>query len=268
MTQARTITNSKAETAAAEREQKEEEIVPLKIVTRDGWLSARKELLAREKAFDRERDRLTEARRKLPMVRVEKEYVFEGPHGAVTLRDLFEGRRQLIVYHLMFDPARDTACKHCSCVMDNIAGSLIHLTAKDTSFVAISRAPIAKIQAFRKRIRWTFTWVSSLKNDFNYDYHVTLDPDKGSAVYNYRKFDFHGELPGLSVFFRDKDLILHAYSTYFRGLDMLLPMYHLLDRTPLGRQETKANSMAAGEASWIRYHDEYDCEGDRKHACC
>ena len=141
--------------------------------------------------------------------------------------------------------------------MDNIAGGQIQLTARDTSFAAISRAPIAKIKAFKKRMQWTFPWVSSFKNDFNYDYHVTLDSDKGSTVYNYERVDFRGELPGLSVFFRDKDMILHSYSTYFRGLDMLLSMYHLLDRTPLGRQEDKGNSMHAGENSWIRHHDKY-----------
>jgi predicted dithiol-disulfide oxidoreductase (DUF899 family) len=243
-----------------------------KIVTRAEWLVARKEFLVREKDFDHQRDRLTEARRALPMVKVEEEYVFDGPQGAVTLGDLFEERRQLIVYHFMFEPQRITGCKHCSCVMDNIAGSLIHLTARDTSFAAVSRAPIAKIETFKRRMQWIFPWVSSSNNDFNYDYHVTLDPDRGSTVYNYRRFDFRGELPGLSVFFRDNGVILHSYSTYFRGLDMLLPMYHLLDRTPLGRQEDKGNSMAAGEASWIRYHDAYGAEGDRRltdeHACC
>ena len=185
-----------------------------KIVTREEWLVARKELLAREKQFDHERDELTEARRSLPMVRVEKEYVFEGPQGAVSLRELFEGRRQLIVYHLMFDPARNTACKHCSCVMDNLAGGLIHLAARDTSFAAVSRAPIPKIEAFKRRMQWNFPWVSSFKNDFNYDYHVTLDPDRGSTVYNYGRFDFRGELPGLSVFFRHDELILHSRPTF------------------------------------------------------
>ena len=238
------------------------------VVTQEEWLVARKDLLAKEKAFDHERDRLTEARRRLPLVKVEKEYVFDGPQGAVTLRDLFEGRRQLIVYHLMFEPARSTACKHCSCVMDNIAGALIHLAARDTSFAAISRAPITKIEAFKKRMQWTFPWMSSFKNDFNYDYHVTLDSEKDSTVYNYQPFDFYGEMPGLSVFFRQNDLLLHSYSSYFRGLDMLLPMYHLLDRTPLGRQETREDSMAAGEASWIRYHDAYGSEGNRNCTCC
>lgn len=237
------------------------------IVTRDEWLKSREALLAKEKDFDRERDRLTEARHNLPMVLVDKEYVFDGPQGTVPLGDLFEGRRQLIVYHMMFDPAGTTACKHCSCVMDNIAGCLIHLTARDTSFATISRALFAKIEAFKRRMQWAFPWVSSFKNDFNYDYHVTLDPDRGSTVYNYKTFDYRGELPGLSVFFRDdNNLIFHSYSTYFRGLDMLLPMYHLLDRTPLGRQEDKGNSMHAGENSWIRYHDAYGVEGNSP--CC
>ncbi len=243
-----------------------------KIVTRDEWLAARREFLVREKEFTRQRDALSEARRKLPMVKVEKEYVFDGPRGAVTLRDLFEGRRQLIVYHFMFDPDRNAGCKHCSCVMDNIAGSLVHLTARETSFAAVSRAPVAKLEAFKRRMQWIFPWVSSFNNDFNYDYHVTLDPDRGYSVYNYERVDIHGEMPGLSVFFRDNDLILHSYSTYLRGLDMFLSMYHLLDVAPLGRQEEAGNSMSAGESSWIRYHDEYGVEGNRrltgKLACC
>jgi predicted dithiol-disulfide oxidoreductase (DUF899 family) len=238
------------------------------IVTRDEWLAARKELLAREKAFDHERDRLTEARLNLPMVRIEKEYTFDGPEGLTTLNDLFEERRQLIVYHFMFEPQRITGCKHCSCIMDNLAGALVHLTARDTSFAAVSRAPMDKIKAFQRRMQWVLPWVSSFRNDFNYDYQVTLDPGRGATIYNYRQVDFRGELPGLSVFFRDGDRIFHTYSTYFRGLDMLLPMYHLLDRTPLGRQETRANSMAAGEASWIRYHDEYGVHGGEHSQCC
>jgi predicted dithiol-disulfide oxidoreductase (DUF899 family) len=238
------------------------------IMTQDEWLAARKELLAREKAIDHERDRLTEVRRSLPMVRVEKEYEFDGPEGLATLDDLFDDRHQLIVYHLMFEPTRNTACKHCSCIMDNLAGTLVHLTARDTSFAAVSRAPIDKIKVFKQRMHWVFPWVSSFRNDFNYDYQVTLDTSRGATIYNYRQFDFRGELPGLSVFFRDGDRIFHTYSTYFRGLDMLLPMYHLLDRTPLGRQETKQNSMAAGEASWIRYHDEYGVHSGERSPCC
>jgi predicted dithiol-disulfide oxidoreductase (DUF899 family) len=149
----------------------------------------------------------------------------------VPLVDLFEGRRQLIVYHVMFDPAGTTACKHCSCVMDNIAGSLIHLTARDTSFAAISRAPIAKIEPFKRRMQWAFPWVSSFKNDFNYDYHVTLDPDKGSTVYNYRTLDYRGELPGLSVFFRVNDLIFHSWTCSFRCTTFLTGLRWAARRT-------------------------------------
>jgi len=239
-----------------------------RIATRDEWLAARTEFLAREKEFTRQRYALAETLRKLPMVKVKKAYVFDGPEGSVTLRDLFEGRRQLIVYHFMFHPDRDTGCKHCSCVVDNIAGSLVHLTARDTSFAAVSRAPLAKIEAFKRRMQWTFPWVSSFRSDFNYDYHVTLDPDSGYSFYNYKTVNIRGEMPGLSVFFRDDDLVLHSYSTYFVGLDILLPMYHLLDVTPLGRQEDDKNSMTAGESSWIRYHDEYGVEDNRNHACC
>jgi predicted dithiol-disulfide oxidoreductase (DUF899 family) len=237
-----------------------------KPATRSEWMAARKKLLALEKKFDRERDKLTEARRKMPLMEVEEEYSFDGPRGVVTLRDLFEGRPQLIVYHFMFEPSRNTGCKHCSCVMDNIAGSLVHLRARDTSFAAISRAPLKKIQAFKTRMGWTFHWVSSFKSSFNYDFQVTLDPREGFSEHNFRKMDFQGELPGLSVFVVKENRIFRSYSTYLRGLDMLLPMYHLLDRTPLGRQETKANSMAAGEASWIRYHDAYDAE-NAGHCC-
>jgi predicted dithiol-disulfide oxidoreductase (DUF899 family) len=243
-----------------------------KVVTQMEWLTARKELLAKEKDFTHQREALAAARRQMPAVKVEREYVFDGPRGTASLRDLFEGRRQLVIYHLMFEPTRKTACKHCSCVMDNIGGALIHLTARDTSFAAVSRAPIEKIEAFRKRMEWNFTWVSSFKNDFNYDYQVTLDPEKGYSTHNYRPFDFRGELPGLSVFIRAKEDILHSYSTYLRGIDVFLPMYHLLDATPLGRQEDKSNSMAAGEASWIRYHDSYGresrCGGSQNSSCC
>ncbi len=201
------------------------------------------------------------------MVKVEKEYVFDGPQGTVTLGDLFEGRTQLIVYHFMFDPDRNAGCKHCSCVMDNIAGSLVHLTARDTSFAAVSRAPVAKLDTFKNRMQWTFPWVSSFNNDFNYDYDVTLDPDKGYTFYNYKTVDLRGEMPGLSAFFRDNDLILHSYSTYFVGLDMFLPMYHLLDVTPLGRHE-EGRSMTDGDNSWIRLHDEYGAERNRTSTCC
>jgi predicted dithiol-disulfide oxidoreductase (DUF899 family) len=242
-----------------------------KVVTQSEWLAACKDFLAKEKEFTHQREALATARRKLPMVKIEKQYVFDGPAGEVSLGDLFEGRPQLIVYHFMFFPERKTACKHCSSVMDNLAGALIHLTGRDTSFAAVSRAPIEKIEAWSKRMQWTFPWVSSFKNEFNYDFQVTLDPDKEYSEHNFKRMNIRGELPGLSVFFRHHDEILRSYSTYLRGLDILLPMYHLLDATPLGRQEDKSNSMAAGEASWIRYHDEYPAAGGREAAdaaCC
>jgi predicted dithiol-disulfide oxidoreductase (DUF899 family) len=198
------------------------------------------------------------------MVEVEKEYVFDGPHGPVPLRDLFEDRSQLIVYHFMFDPAWDEGCKSCSHFADNIAGSITHLRARDTSFAAISRAPIAKIEAFKSRMGWSFRWLSSRDSDFNVDFGVTVDVTgaDGSASYNYapaetlfasRKIWFpKGELPGLSVFRRRGGRIYHTYSTYQRGLDVFLNTYNLLDMTPLGRQEEDGRIQA-----WIRHHDRY-----------
>jgi predicted dithiol-disulfide oxidoreductase (DUF899 family) len=237
-----------------------------KIATRDEWLAARRELLAREKEFTRQRHAFSEAQRNLPMVEVDKEYVFDGPQGSVTLADLFKGSNQLIVYHFMVHPDPGTACKHCSCVMDNISGALLHLPARDTSFAAVSRAPLAKIEAFKERMQWAFPWVSSFNNDFNYDYHVSLDPDRGYSVYNFKKTTIHGEMPGLSVFLCNDSRIYHSYSTYLVGLDIFLPMYHLLDVTPLGRQENAGNNLTAGESSWVRFHDEYGV--DANSACC
>ena len=155
------------------------------VVSHKEWLAARKDLLAAEKEFNRRRDALSEQRRKLPMVRVDKEYVFEGPSGRVTLRELFGKHRQLIVYHFMFDPEWTDGCKSCSHFMDNAAGSVVHLAARATAFVVISRAPLAKIEPFKRRMGWTLPWLSSFGTDFNYDFHVTLDQDAGSVEYNY-----------------------------------------------------------------------------------
>jgi len=220
-----------------------------KNVGQDEWLAARKELLAREKEFTRQRDALSEARRKLPMVKVEKDYQFEGPKGNVTLRDLFDGHRQLIVYHFMFDPTWSEGCKGCSFVMDNLQGGLVHLGARDTSFVAISRAPLEKLEPFKKRMGWTFPWFSSFDNEFNYDFRVTV-----KDFYNFAEADASkkGEMPGLSVFVRDGENIFHTYSTYARGLDLFLDTYNLLDVTPLGRQEERGKHM-----DWLRHHDKY-----------
>ena len=235
----------------------------LKVVSRAEWLAARKTLLRREKEFTRQRDALSAERRRLPMVRVEKAYTFEGPGGPRTLRELFGTHRQLIIYHFMFDPAWEEGCKSCSHLMDNVAGSIVHLGARDTSFAAISRAPLQKIEAFRERMGWDFPWLSSFGNDFNYDFGVTLDPEKGEYEYNYAaakdllargKIWFaKGELPGLSVFFREGDQVFHAYSTYQRGLDLPLNTYNLLDLTPLGRQEEGERPQG-----WVRHHDKYE----------
>lgn len=207
------------------------------VVTHAEWIEARRTLLAREKEFTRERDALSAARRALPMERVEKAYAFEEPSGRRTLLDLFEGRKQLIVYHFMFDPSWDEGCRSCSFVADNFANAIVHLAAYDTSFAVISRAPLSKLEPYRKRLGWTFRWLSSEKSDFNYDYGVSFVPEQGGE-YNYAKRSSNGtEAPGASVFVREGDAIFHTYSTYARGLDILLGAYNYLDLTPLGRQE-------------------------------
>jgi len=233
-----------------------------KVVSRAEWLVARKELLKKEKEFTRQRDTLSADRRKLPTVKIEKEYIFDGSSGRTTLHDLFGSHRQLIIYHFMFDPDSDEGCKSCSHFMDNVAGSVVHLAARDTSFAVISRAPLQKIESFKKRMGWTFPWLSSFGSDFNYDFRVTLDPEKGDYEYNYAsaktllaagKIWFpRGEMPGLSVFLREGDDVFHTYSTYQRGLDLPLNTYNLLDLTPLGRQEEGERIQG-----WIRHHDRY-----------
>lgn len=215
--------------------------------SRSEWLVARKELLAREKEFTRQRDALSAERRRLPMVRIEKEYVFEGPNGRKSLHDLFEGHRQLIVYHFMFDPGWDEGCKSCSFFADNFPGSFTHFAARNTAFAVVSLAPLAKLEAFKKRMGWTFPWFSSFGNSINRDFHVTLDEAAGGDEYNYQEaaalkqagkiWIEKGELPGLSVFLRDGDSVFHTYSTYQRGLDLFINTYNYLDVTPLGRQE-------------------------------
>ena len=239
-----------------------EEIIYPKIVTRNEWLAARKEFLTKEKEFTHQRDSLSAERRKLPMVKIEKEYVFDGPEGPTNLQDLFEGRRQLIIYHFMFDPEWNEGCKSCSYVADNFQGAILHLPARDTSFAVISRAPLSKLEPFKRRMGWNFHWLSSFNNDFNYDFHVTLDEAKGSVEYNYENTrvlkqkgeipDTKGEMPGLSVFLRDDGNIFHTYSTYIRGLDLLMNTYNYLDLTPLGRQEDNEPGMG-----WLRLHDKY-----------
>ncbi|MFE7443818.1 DUF899 domain-containing protein [Streptomyces chartreusis] len=223
------------------------------IVSREQWRAAREELLVKEKAATRARDALNAERRRLPMVEVEEEYVFEGGDGKATLLDLFEGRHQLVVYHFMFAPEWDAGCRSCSGFLDQI-GHLAHLRARGTNFVAVSRAPFTRILPFKARMGWTLPWFSSYGSDFNRDFEVTLELD-GELV----------ERPGVSCFLRDRDRVFHTYSTYERGLDGLGSTTGFLDLTALGRQEEweepkgRASTLGAPAGSErVRYHDEYD----------
>jgi predicted dithiol-disulfide oxidoreductase (DUF899 family) len=210
------------------------------VVSREEWLVARKELLAREKAATRERDKLTADRRRLPMVEIEKEYVFDGPDGKVTLLDLFEGRHQLIVQHFMFDPDWDEGCSSCTAGSDEISpGLLAHLHVRDTTLAVIARAPLAKIERYKAARGWKFPFYSSYGSDFNYDFHVTLDKSVAPLEYNYRAIeeDQSGELPGHSCFLRVGDDVFHTYSAFARGAEALGGSYYFLDLTALGRQE-------------------------------
>ncbi|MGH7356778.1 MAG: DUF899 domain-containing protein [Candidatus Rokuibacteriota bacterium] len=230
-----------------------------RVVTREEWIRERMQHLAREKEFTRHRDRLSAERRELPWVKVDQPYVFDGPTGPESVSDLFQGRGQLIVYHFMFDPSWDEGCKSCSFWMDNFDGLDLHLNHRDVSLVLVSRAPIATLEAYRKRMGWRLRWVSSEHNDFNRDYRVsftTEEIESGQAYYNYRMGSFPvSEAPGISVFCKDADgTIYHTYSCYARGLDMLNTAYHLLDLVPKGRDEAGLpHSMA-----WLRHHDRYE----------
>ena len=213
-----------------------------KIVSREEWTAARKALMISEKELTQAREAVSRQRRELPWVKVDKDYVFDGPGGKVTLGDLFKGRPQLVVQHVMFAPEWDAACKSCSFWVDGFERMVPHLAARDTTMVAISRAPLAKLEAFKQRMGWTFDWVSSGENDFNYDYGVSFTQgqiDAGDAKYNYGTTPLYGpELPGISVFYRDEaGSVFHTYSTFARGLDMMNAAYHYLDLTPLGRHE-------------------------------
>jgi predicted dithiol-disulfide oxidoreductase (DUF899 family) len=209
------------------------------VVSREEWLAARRALLEEEKALTRRRDELNAARRRLPMVEVVEDYEFEGPSGRVRLLDLFEGRRQLMVRHFMFDPEWDDGCPSCTAGADEISpGLLDHLHARDTALVAVSRAPLAKLEDYRRRRGWTFRWYSSYGSDFNHDFGVTLDPAVAPPEYNYRPVPgAEGEQPGQSCFLRDGERVFHTYSSYARGAEMTGGSYYYLDLTALGRQE-------------------------------
>jgi predicted dithiol-disulfide oxidoreductase (DUF899 family) len=228
-----------------------------RIVSEAEWLVARKDLLTREKEFTRLCDALSQHRRELPWVKINKEYVFDGPKGKETLADLFDGCSQLIVYHFMFGPDWEEGCKSCSYVADHFNGANWHLPQRDVTLVAISRAPLSKLEAYKKRMGWRFKWLSSHGNDFNFDYHVSFtkeDAEKNKVYYNYRTGEFiSDELPGLSVFYKNEDGdIFHTYSTYARGLDILMGTYNFLDLVPKGRDENPDSPM-----DWVRRHDQY-----------
>lgn len=230
-----------------------------KVLSHEEWLDARKALLKREKEFNRLRDELSAARRALPWEAVTKNYVFEGPHGSQNLSELFAGRSQLIVYHFMFAPDWDAGCKSCSFWADNFNGIPVHLQHRDVTFMAISRAPFAKLQAYAKRMGWSFPWYSSSSNDFNFDYYASFTSEQqaaGEALYNYEQRKIPtSDLVGISVFYKDaRGKIFHTYSTYSRGVDMMNGAYHYLDLTPKGRDEA---DQGTNPQVWVRRHDEY-----------
>jgi predicted dithiol-disulfide oxidoreductase (DUF899 family) len=237
------------------------------VVSRDEWLAARRKLLAEEKEFTRQRDALNTERRKLPMVEIDKEYIFQGPDRQTSLPGLFQGRGQLLIYHFMFDPDWDKGCESCSFLADGI-GHLAHLHARDTMLAMVSRAPLAKLEAFRQRMGWTVPWYSCFGSDFNYDFHITLDPAVAPVEYNYRDHDelgpdwqgWTGEIHGLSAFLRRGDRVFHTYSSYARGTDMVNSTYQWLDLTARGRQEGWEQPPGRGDGppmSWLRHHDRY-----------
>jgi predicted dithiol-disulfide oxidoreductase (DUF899 family) len=229
-----------------------------KVVSEADWTSARKELLAKEKEFTRQRDEISRLRRELPWEKVTKRYTFDTGNGKESLADLFDGRHQLIVYHFMFGPGWSEGCPSCSFLGDHFDGATIHLANRDTTLVVVSRAPLEQIETFKKRMGWKFKWVSSFGSDFNFDYHVSfskVDIDKGNIYYNYAIGQFPSEeAPGASVFYKEANGdVFHTYSTYGRGLDIFLGAYNFLDITPKGRDE----DGLAFSMSWVRHHDKY-----------
>ena len=236
-----------------------------RVVSHDEWVEARRRHLADEKAFTKRRDELSAARQELPWELVEKKYEFMGPQGRLSLADLFEGRGQLVIYHAMFNPetatdrtswTADAPCTACSFWMDNFDNVVVHLNHRDITMAAVSMAPLAKIDAYKTRMGWTFPWYSSLPGDFNYDFHVSFTPEqmqKGKVDYNFREEEVgQSESPGISVFRRENGRIFHTYSTYARGLDMLNVAYHYMDLVPKGRDEGDGDGM-----HWLHRRDEY-----------
>jgi predicted dithiol-disulfide oxidoreductase (DUF899 family) len=238
------------------------------IVTRDRWVAERKALLAREKQMSRLSDELARDRQKLPWVRVDTPYVFDTPTGQRTLADLFDGRRQLIVQHFMLAPGWEEGCSGCSFMADHVDGALPHLAARDLAFVAVSRAPLAEIERFRQRMGWKFPWVSSFGNTFNFDFHVSFreeERQRGEVFYNYGMTSFpHEEAPGVSAFIRDdQGQVFHTYSTYGRGVELMMGAYDLIDIAPKGRDEA---GLSHG-MDWVRHHDRYEAAKKPGGAC-
>ena len=232
---------------------------PHKVVSAAEQLEVRKAFLAKEKELTRLRDQLSQECRQLPWVKVDKEYLFDGPDGQETLADLFAARGQLIVYHFMYHPSWKEGCPSCSFWADNFKGIIVHLNQRDVSMVAISKAPLKQLEAYKKRMDWRFKWLSSYDNDFNRDYNVSFTAEelaKGETYYNYKMGAFPSEeAPGVSVFYKDEHSdIFHTYSTYARGLDMLNGAYHYLDIVPKGRDEEGLPWTMA----WLRRHDSYE----------
>jgi len=231
------------------------------IVSREQWTEARKQLLAEEKAFTQARDRLNAKRSELPWVRIDKSYTFDGPAGRVTLSELFDGRSQLIIKHFMFGPDWSEGCVGCSFECDHVQGALQHLLHHDVSYAAVSRAPIDRIESYKQRMGWRFPWVSSFRNEFNYDFHVSFTPEEvksGKAYYNYEHRPVGSdELSGRSVFYKDSSgTIFHTYSSFARGGEIFLGTYAYLDITPNGRNETTNGNLT----DWVRHHDKYNVD--------
>ncbi|MFM9845757.1 MAG: DUF899 domain-containing protein [Hyphomicrobiaceae bacterium] len=237
-----------------------------RVVSRDEWVAERKTLLTHEKELTRLRDQIARERQALPWVRIDKSYVFDGPEGRRTLAELFDGRRQLLVQHFMLAPGWEQGCSSCSFMADHTDGMTVHLAHRDVTLVAISRAPLMEIEAFRRRMGWQFKWVSSHGNDFNYDFRVSFTPEelaKGEVSYNYGTWRFprekvpfpSGELPGISVFYKDDaGDVFHTYSTYGRGVEVMMGTYNMLDLAPQGRGERDVDY----KMEWVRHHDRYE----------
>jgi predicted dithiol-disulfide oxidoreductase (DUF899 family) len=242
------------------------------VVSKAQWIAQRKTLLAREKELTRLRDQIASERRALPWVRVEADYVFEAPEGRRTLAELFGDRRQLLVQHFMLAPGWEHGCQSCSFMADHTDGMNVHLANRDVSFVAISRAPLPEIERFRRRMGWQFKWVSSHGTDFNYDFGVSFTPEevaRGKLHYNYGEWPLSGEeWPGISVFYRnDAGEVFHTYSTYGRGVEVMMGTYNMLDLTPKGRDE----GDGPYKMDWVRHHDRYAPEpaaNPAAHSCC